>query len=361
MTSVTRLLVDKTDISRTRAESAEPAALAPGQARLRIERFGLTANNISYAATGDKLQYWQFFPAEDPWVCVPAWGFATVTESQAEGVAVGERIWGFWPMATELVLQPARVSPFGFVDGAAHRRKLPAIYNEYTRCAVDPMHRDGQEDAEAILRPMFMTSWLVDDFLGDQQFFGAGTVVVTSASSKTAYGTAFQLFKRAGIQVVGLTAARNQAFVESLGCYHRVLSYEQLDHLDAQAPSVLLDYAGSAEIRRRLHGHLGQLRHSASIGASHVSEMGSASNLPGPKPEFFFAPTQAFKRVGEWGLPGLMQRMGGDWQSFLQRVLDPTDAWLQVHHHSGSAAAQAAYQLVLSGGADARSGHVLML
>ena len=361
MNVVTRLLVNKLAIAETRIETTPQNALTAGQTRLRIERVGLTANNISYAATGDKLQYWQFFPAADPWVCVPAWGFATVSESQVDGLVVGERIWGFWPMASELVIEPVKLTTFGFTDGIAHRRKLPFVYNEYHRCSVDPMHHDGQEDAEAILRPMFSTSWLVEDFLFDNGFFGADTMVISSASSKTAYGTAYQLRKRGGVQVVGLTAAHNKPFVDALGCYHRVLTYEEIEQLDAKAASVFLDYAGSAEIRRRVHQQLHNLLHSSLIGGSHVDAMGTSSGLPGPKPVFLFIPSHAFKRVGEWGLNGLMERMGVDWRTFVNRALDPVDPWLIVQHHEGADAVQRAYQLVLSGAADARSGHILLL
>jgi hypothetical protein len=361
MNTVTRLLVHKQQFGQTRITADPAEAIQPGQARLRIERFALTANNVSYAATGDMLHYWAFFPAVEPWGCVPAWGFATVAESQAEGVAVGERVYGFWPMASELVLEPAKANPHAFSDGVAHRRKLPAIYNSYPRCAVDPLHRTGQEDAEALLRPMFTTAWLVDDFMGDNGFFGATTAVFSSASSKTAYATAVQMHRRGGVQVVGLTAERNRAFVQALGCYHRVLSYEEVGLLDAAEPSVYLDYAGSADIRRRVHGHLPALRYSCSIGAAHVDEIGTAEGLPGPKPIFMFAPAQAAKRSAEWGPAGLMERMARDWAAFVNRALDPQDPWLVVQQHDGPEAAQAAWKLVLAGASDARTGHILRL
>ena len=361
MTTITRLLVNKRQIAQTRVDSIDSAPLAQGQVRLQIERLGLTANNISYAATGEMLQYWAFFPVDADWGCVPAWGFATVAESRCEGVLPGERFWGCWPMASGLVVEPTRISPFGFADGVAHRRKLAAVYNDYIRCAVDPLHQDGQDDAEALLRPMFTTAWLVDDFMADNQFFGASTLVLSSASSKTAYGTAFQLFRRGGVQVVGLTARRNLAFVESLGCYHRVLAYEDVAALDALEPSVYLDYAGSADIRRAVHQQLTALRYSCSIGASHVDKVGSATGLPGPKPIFLFVPTQAAKRVGEWGMPELMQRMARDWRRFVIRALAPADPWLVVTPHTGPQAVQDAYALVLRGQSDARSGHMLSL
>jgi hypothetical protein len=361
MTTVTRFLVDKRHLDQVQITTEPAATLAPGQARLRIERLALTANNVSYAATGEMLHYWAFFPAQEPWGCVPAWGFATVAESLAEGVAVGERVYGFWPMASQLVLEPVKVNPHAFVDGIAHRRALPAVYNSYPRCAVDPFHRPGQDDAEALLRPMFTTAWLVDDFMADNGCFGATKAVLSSASSKTAYGTAFQMHRRGGVEVVGLTAERNRAFVQALGCYHRVLSYDQVGELDAAAPSVYLDYAGSAELRRRIHSQLPGLRYSCSIGAAHVDKIGSAEGLPGPKPIFMFAPTQAAKRAAEWGAGGLIQRMGRDWAAFVTRSLDPKDPWLVVQQHEGPAAAQAAWQQILAGASSARNGHILRL
>ena len=149
-------------------------------------------------------------------------------------MAVGERLYGYWPMASDAVLQPHKASAAGFADGAAHRAGLHAVYNHYLRCSADPFYRPETEDLQALLRPLFITSWLIDDFLADQGFYGAGTLLLSSASSKTAYGTAFQLAQRAGVQVVGLTSQANQAFCESLGCYHRVVAYEDLEQLGIQ-------------------------------------------------------------------------------------------------------------------------------
>ena len=37
--------------------------LAEGAARFRIDGFALTSNNVTYAAFGDAMSYWRFFPA----------------------------------------------------------------------------------------------------------------------------------------------------------------------------------------------------------------------------------------------------------------------------------------------------------
>ena len=42
-------------------------------------------------------------------------------------------------------------------------------------------------------RPLFFTSFMLADQLEDNDWFGAEVLVLSSASSKTAYGTAFLL------------------------------------------------------------------------------------------------------------------------------------------------------------------------
>ena len=87
-------------------------------------RFAFTANNITYAETGHSIGYWRFFPAPEGWGIVPVWGFADVLASRHEAFAPGERIYGFWPMATHATLAPQRVGPASFVDATPHRAAL---------------------------------------------------------------------------------------------------------------------------------------------------------------------------------------------------------------------------------------------
>ncbi|MBO9513812.1 MAG: DUF2855 family protein [Variovorax sp.] len=365
--STTRFLVRKDDLASTRLHATDDPPLANGQVRVRIDRFALTSNNITYAAFGDSMSYWQFYPTdEDGWGIIPVWGFATVVHSLHPGVAVGERLYGYFPMATGAVLTPQRLSPERFGEGAPHRAELPAVYNQYFRCGSDPLYTADTEDLQALLRPLFITSWLIDDFLDDNDFFGArpGAVLLSSASSKTAYGTAFQLAQREGLQVVGLTSAANQAFCESLGCYHRVLAYDALDQLAADTPCVYVDFAGSGELRRAIHTRFGRLKYSAVIGGTHVQELapaGTARALPGPRATFFFAPAQIRKRTAEWGAGAFGERMAEAWRQFTARVTNATAPWLRVAHHEGEAAVRAAYGEVLAGRGDPRVGHILSL
>ena len=370
----TDLLVRKDQLGSTRLRTVAPTTLPDGQVRISIDRFALTSNNITYAAMGDAMQYWQFYPVSDDagdgvaWGRIPVWGFGTVQESRHPDVAVGERLYGYFPMANSVDLTPAKVSATSFFDAAPHRAQLHSVYNQYTRCAVDPFYTVDSEDIQALLRPLFITSWLIDDFLADNDFFGAtsdlaqpGLMLLSSASSKTAYGTAFQLAQRKGIEVVGLTSPGNVAFCESLGCYDRVLTYDQIDHIAPDAPCIYVDFAGNANFRKALHTHCNGLKYSSSIGATHVSDMGGGKDLPGPKATLFFAPAQIKKRSAEWGPQVLGQRLVQSWQAFVSTVSKPQAPWLRVEHHTGPEAVQSAYQQVLGGRGDPRVGHILSL
>jgi hypothetical protein len=359
-------LVRKDQLSRAELRTASAPALDAGQVRLRVDKFALTANNITYAAFGDAMNYWGFYPAEDGWGRIPVWGFAEVIESRCSGIAVGERFYGYYPMSSTVVLQPTRLSTAGFADGAAHRAALHAVYNSYLRCSSDPFHTAQTEDQQALLRPLFITSWLIDDFLADNAFFGAsdagdGIVLLSSASSKTAWGTAFMLAQRKGIELVGLTSAANVDFCKSLGCYHRVLDYGQLDQIAADTACVYVDFAGNAALRKDIHTRFANLKFSSSIGGTHVDQLGGARDLPGPRPTLFFAPAQIKKRSGEWGADVLGQRLLQAWQAFLGAASNPAVPWLVVKHHRGPQAVTAAYADVLAGRGDPRLGHMLSL
>jgi hypothetical protein len=271
-------------------------------------------------------------------------------------------------MATAVDITPGQVNAASMMDAAAHRAQLHPVYNQYLRSAKDPFYSADTEDVQALLRPLFITSWLVDDFLADNTYFGAAAdpqrrplMLLSSASSKTAYGTAFQMAQREGIEVVGLTSAGNVDFCESLGCYARVLRYDQLDELAADVPCIYVDFAGNAALRKAVHSRFTQLAYSCAIGGTHLAALGSGRDLAGPRPVLFFAPAQIKKRGADWGPQVLNERLVQAWQQFAARVSDESRPWLRVQQHIGVQACDKAYGEVLAGGGDARLGHILSL
>jgi hypothetical protein len=367
-----RLLIARADLHHT-AWAPDPDAtrtLEPGQVRLAIEQVALTANNITYAAFGELMKYWQFFPSPDPaFGCLPTWGFATVVESAAEGVAEGRRVWGYLPLGTHLVVQPGRVRASGFMEQSPHRAELAAAYQAYAFCDADPAWQPDLEGLQAVLKPLFMTAFLLDDFLADASFFGAQRLLLSSASSKTAFATAFCLARRPRGQrpeILGLTSDSRIGFVQGLGCFDRVLGYGALESLPADGAAVYVDFAGDAALRRRVHGHFGErLAFSSSIGGTHWRELGGGGGLPGPRPTLFFAPAQAKKRSAPppegWGAEGFGQRLGEGWQAFLAAVQTGHEPWVRVVTRHGTEAAEASYRALLEGTADAREGVMLSL
>jgi hypothetical protein len=355
---MTDFLVKRDDLRECRLAEPAPPALAPGQALLRVERFGLTANNVTYAVFGEAMSYWDFFPAEEGWGRVPMWGFAEVERSEDAAVEPGTRLYGYLPPSSYLVVTPADAGPAGFVDGSTHRAALPSAYHRYLATAADTFYRADTEEIQMLLRPLFFTSFLIDDQLADEGFATRGPVLISSASSKTAIAATFMLAQREGVELVGLTSPRSAGFVEGLGIYDRVVTYEAIDSLE-RGPASFVDVAGDGAVRLAVHSHYGdELVHSMAVGATHWEGLGAgAAELPGPAPAFFFAPDRVVKRSEDWGRTGLESRVADLWHPFCEW----TGGWLEVIRGEGFDAVRDAYLDVIEGRVEPSRAHVLSL
>lgn len=359
---VTTLLVDRHDIRRMEVATLPLTALAPHCVRLEVQRFALTANNVTYAASGDVLRYWQFYPSglADKGI-VPVWGFARVVASHCDGVEAGQTFYGFWPMARVVDVQPIRVSRHGFVNGAAHRAELPEIYNAYQSVDGPFAALAGDMlDRYALLQPLVATSILLDDFLAEKRWFGARELVLTSASGKTAVALAMLTAQRADRPaVVGLTSAANRAFVESLVCHDRVVTYDDIAAQVGSVDAMLVDFAGNLAVRQTIHQRFvdtgAQLTHSCAVGTSHWDRFDPSATLPPPRPVFFFAPAQARKRREAWGGARLAQVLFDKWLALAQ----DSPRWLDVIDVDATDAMVTTWQRVANGAASPRDGYVL--
>jgi len=354
------LQVNRARLAETRVlESALPE-LAAGRVRFRIERFAITANTVTYAVTGDLLGYWDFFPSGDPaWGCVPAMGWAEVVASAHPDVHVGGRYYGWYPMARYVDMAVTPVAD-GLRDEGPHRAAHAPVYRAYVATDRDPLYEAGAdaEDRHALLRGLFLTGWLAEDFLAANDWFGAARVLVLSASSKTAIAIAHCADARAGLEVIGVTSARNHAFTHGLGCYDEVVTYEEIASVPAGTPIVSVDMSGSGPVLAAVHRHFGdQLRHSMAIGRSHHETPPPGAGLPGPKPAFFFAPTQVKQRVQDWGLDGYRQRVA----TALTGFVGWSRQWLTVRHSQGAAAAAAVWRETHAGKTSPALGDVVSM
>ncbi len=357
MSGSNHFLVSRTAPDVVRFLEADLPIADDGEIVVGIDHFALTANNITYVMFGDRLRYWEFFPAPEGWGRMPVWGFADVIESRHPDVAVGERIFGFFPPSTHLSLTPDRVSVGMFTDAAVHRANLPPVYNSYTRVAADPTYDADDEGRIAVFRPLFMTSFALDDFLAEREFFGAKHVMVSSASSKTAVALAQRLRPR-DVEVVGVTSESNLAFVTALGLYDRAVSYDRIGDVADDEPWAYVDFAGSAPIRDTVHHAFGDsLVYDCAVGGAHWADLGGAGDLPGPRPELFFAPDQVRHRMQELGPAEFMERYAAAWRAFLAGH----GGALAVVESSGPEALESIYRRMLDGAIPPSEGHVVSL
>lgn len=361
--------VVRNDVATSRVAVRPEATLTPGQVRFTVESFALTSNNITYAVFGEAMRYWDFFPVPSgdafddgrAWGRVPVWGFAVATESLCEAVPVGSRVYGYLPMANTLVMTPGKADDTGFIDVATHRAPMATAYNRYVMVAEDPAYLPELENHQMVLWPLFMTSFMIDDFIASEgtdrpEFFGASVAVISSASSKTSIGAAFLMKRRSGVTVIGLTSPSNRAFVESLGCYDRVVTYGEETTLP-DGPAVYVDIAGDRAVNRGVHGRYDDdLLYSMVVGGTHwnVDPGDDRSPLVGPKPEFFFAPSQIALRSKEWGKAGLDARVGDAWREFARW----SNEWLRFDATEGPEAVKGLFDRMSTGSVDPRLGHI---
>lgn len=348
------ILVRKSDLEEIRRTSgAGLPELGDGQVRVDVESFGLTTNNVTYAVYGDALGYWAYFPAEEGWGSVPVWGFGRVVASRSTEIEVGERVFGYLPLASQLDVLPSATSALAFSDATSHRAALHPWYNRYYRCGADPLYSDAHADVQPILWALFMTGWMLADQLAPK----VDGVVVSSASSKTALSLAWSMKRLAPSGArIGLTSEGNRSFVESLGVYTDVRTYDDLRFGGLPDQTAYVDIAGNGEVASAVHVALdGRLVDSVTLGATHRAPATEPLAMPGPAPRFFFIPDVAEERAAKDGLPAYHQSFTEAWAAFAPWA----SGWLDLERGHGPDAIEAAYRSLLAGGSSPRRGVVL--
>ncbi len=362
------LLVNRNDFRDTKLVDVPDSDLADDHIRVDIGPFALTANNITYMVTGDMIGYWKFFDPKAYGIDakgmggnmgrMPVWGYAVVTQSKCSEIAAGARIYGFFPIAKSMDIKPARLSSFGFQDGAAHRLPLHPIYNSYSLTKNDPSFAPALDDLQPILRPLFTTSFLIDDFFADADFFAAEQIILLSASSKTALGTAFCLKQRNTVKTVGLTSNGNMEFTTSTGFYDFVESYDNILSLDAGKKTALIDMAGNGAVNAKLYGHFGDnLVYNCMVGKSHWQGAPPPKTKKGAPPTMFFAPDQAKKRITDWGGANFAKNLAARWIPFCASAQE----WLNISRQQDGTALLKCYNDLLDGNTDPSQGSLFTL
>jgi hypothetical protein len=357
---LSELHVNRSSIGETRLVELPIGELADGQIRLQVQHFALTANNITYAQFGDMLDYWNFYPVtSDPasptWGKVPAMGWAQIVASNVDGLGVGGRYYGWFPMATSVDIQGTPTKA-GFRDDGPNRSKHAGAYRSFVRTDNDGLYT-GVEDEHRheLLRGLYITGFLIDYFFVNQSYLGVQQAIVMSASSKTALGYAARARETSPhIQLVGVTSTANRSFVEQTGSYDQIVTYDALDTIEA-VPSVIVDMAGSGTSVAALHARLGdKIAHSMVVGKSHHE---AAPVTGGPQPAMFFAPTAMDVCLAEWGAEGYAERTRNGLAAFIEH----SKTWMKVEAHHGPDAAEAAWHMLFSGAVEPSTGMIASL
>lgn len=360
----------------------ELPALEVDEIRLRIDKVGLTANNLFYAQMGEApfLKFFAVYPLEEEYkhlANVPAWGVATIIESANPEFAVGEQYRGFLHMAN-VVQMKARRTPTGFDAFGGQRDKLNQAYNGFLRVqdsGSSPISGSGvKSDLAMTAAPGALSGFILYELLKMHDFYKGDSVVLTSASSKLSLAIALLLRddRNSGAikQVIGYTSANNADFVRATGLYDQVLTFEETLSPDAGSAHVLVDVAGDATIYKRNRKHLIK---AFAVGGTHANAKAStftafgpsgflkmfidmiapqsmkqwASRRLNPHLEMFFAPTVIKELLARWGQDEMDRKSDAALQQFVDSAID--GGWINVDRSESIESIQAAYQKIVLG------------
>jgi Protein of unknown function (DUF2855) len=346
------LQVSRDDLRHVRVVETGLVEPGPGEVLFRVERFGVSANNVTYARLGDTLGYWDIFPAGRGWGQIPVWGYLRAVASHRGEVAAGRRAFGLAPMATHVMLRPGRGEAGGFRNTSIHRAAVSGVYSSYFWAEGDhPDRRIG--DALAVLRPLFWLSFTVDNHLAESDALTSG-VVITSASSKAAIGLGY-LLRRRGMAAIGLTSSQHAGFVEGTSAYDRVVAYDQLDALAALGGPrpVLVDVAGRHALREQIGRRMaGRLMSVVVAGLTHRD----GNSAPDGGNALFSAPQRIRDLSRRWGWPVLSQRFTRALNEFAESA-----TWLTIETARGIDGAAHVYQQILGNSSPPATGHIVDL
>ncbi|GBG27630.1 Hypothetical Protein FCC1311_038532 [Hondaea fermentalgiana] len=370
---MSEFLVGRDALSRTQVRQRTALEIREGEVLVEIEKCAFTANNVTYGLSGENMRYFDFFPTGSAYLAaIPSWGIARVVVSRAEGIRVGERLYGFLPYAQYAVLKASTVRPNQFIDLSPHRRDLARIYNTYSRIDAqqDPLYVSRDlEDLMILMRPLFLTSWLLMDYAAnDMANESQGTVLLTSASSKTAIGMAYLLKyhrpenSNADLRTVGLTSASNVDFVKRIGLYDEVVAYDDAETFlgasneNAEAmrkhKGLLVDMSGNGKVLQTVLSCLPNAS-CCRVGLTHWDQ---DSQGPG---KFFFAPTYAEEVVRRIGAATFDKTTRESFAAYLEDV--KRNNWCQVQKVVGADALKREFTSALETGFDPSQGMVVTL
>ncbi|KAG8895741.1 hypothetical protein FRB99_000376 [Tulasnella sp. 403] len=350
--------------------------IPPEHVLVKVDKFGWSANNVTYGILGEDphFRYFEFHPAPKTRTTspkthgiIPVWGYGTIVESQVGTLKVGERVAGYFPSAKYMLVKvdTTDVNSHNFHAARPHLPPDRRPYNQITRCAADHLYRSEEEDAAMLYRPLFWTSFWAEDWLDSMDYRGAKAVIISSASSKTGFCLALVIKRRLAktakkLRVVGLTSPTNKQFVDSLGLYDEVLLYDDLTNIGIDdGPYCYVDVAGNASLNSRIVTHLGSsFALGVTLGMSHASkESIKDSAAKKSKFEMFFMPEWLYVVRKRTSVQRIAERQKEGWKW----IMEDGARWVKMKRVMGSEDVLDEFKKTLKGGVAPDTGLVFSL
>lgn len=344
--------------------------IPPNHVLLKVDRFGFSANNVTYGLLGEDphFRYFEFHNAPNTNTTsskthgvIPVWGYATVVQSTHPRISVGERVFGYLGMSRYLLLPVDHdVNKYNFYVPRPHLPEDRRPYNQITRCAADPLYDPMREDELMIYRPLFWTSFWCEDWLHTTKVAkDTDGIIISSASAKTAYCLAFVLNLRrlygkvalpagadwtgtggtAQPRIVGVTSKRNLEFTKSLRLYDEVFTYDQINELAKRGSRwVYVDVAGNKEFNNKVFKSFGShIAKGVSLGMSHPSSSKENESFANSNSrlEMFFMPEWLAVRRTNTSVKEITQLQFAGWDALMRTC----HQWIQIERVWWSGAA----------------------
>ncbi|NQX89379.1 MAG: DUF2855 family protein [Halioglobus sp.] len=370
------------DLKETVVLRDELPPLVPDEIRLRVDKVGLSANNLFYAQMGEApfLKFFSVYPLaeeHEAFANVPAWGVATIIESANPEFQIGQKFRGFLHM-TNVVQMKARRMPEGFVAFGGARDKINQAYNGFLTVdsqGTSPIQGAGvKSDLAMAAAPGASSGFALYQQLKMHDFYGGNCVVLTSASSKLSLATAQLLQTERGRgrlqRVIGYTANANAQFVADTDLFDDVIGYTEHLPQGGDLQHVLIDVAGDAAIYKRGKA---QYVKAFAVGGTHSDAESSvftafgpsgflkmfidmlapqlvkswASRWLTPRLEMFFAPAVINVLLAQWGREELERKSNQALTGFVDAAIG--QGWIEVLRSESPESAQAAYRRIVEG------------
>ncbi|PLN74647.1 hypothetical protein BDW42DRAFT_58249 [Aspergillus taichungensis] len=204
--------------------SSPDHGLPTSSLRARPILLGLTSNNLSYARGGDLLHWWKTYPVpstapapyndQSSWGIVPAWGYATVTESNIPEIIPDSLLWGYWPTSTlPTLLCLERSDPEEhWVEVSNHRQQLMPLYNRYERVLFDEKNLDDMAWS-TVFRGVWVAGYLLSEYVFSSDPRAREPIHPLGAASKLPWSADDADLSTAVVMVLGASTKVARSFL----------------------------------------------------------------------------------------------------------------------------------------------------